>query len=160
MINLTTRILNDGVFTDRWVRVGSTPALFYGATSFKSPDRLTWQWFFVAGVLLSPSRQIQGSRPTSISATTTSFTSGVSSANYPRDTWLRYATHQTNPYPTPGIEVRFLSCQSRGLATIPTELHRPPAARGAHLCIIYVTHNTKTQYLGNARDAFFSNSAS
>lgn len=134
MINRTNRILNEEVFTDCWVRVGSTPGLFYGATGFKSPDRLTGLWFFVAGVFLSPSRHIRDSRPTSISATTASFTSGVSSPQYPRDTWLRYATHQTNPYPTPGIEVRFLSCQSRGLASIQTELHQPPAARGAYLC--------------------------
>lgn len=97
MINLRTRILNDGVFTDRWVRVGNTPVLFYGATGFNSPDRLAGLWFFVAGVLLSPSRQIQGSRPTSISATTTSFTSGVSSPHYPRDT-LRYASDKSVPH--------------------------------------------------------------
>jgi hypothetical protein len=86
MINRTTRILNEGVFTDCWVRVGSTPGLFYRATDFKSPDRLTGLWFLVAGMFLSPSRHIQGSRPTSISDTTASFTSGVSSPQYPRDT--------------------------------------------------------------------------
>jgi hypothetical protein len=67
-----------GVFTDCWGRVGSTPAVFCGATGFISPDRLTWLWFFVAGVLLSPSRQIPDSRPTSILVTTASFTSAVS----------------------------------------------------------------------------------
>ena len=119
MINRTTRILNDGVFTEGWGRVVSNPALFYGATGFKSPNRLTGLCFFLASVLLSPSRQIPGSRPISISATTASFTSRVSSPS--GCVTLRLRQIRTPP---PGIEVRFLSCRSRGLATIPTELHR------------------------------------